>query len=281
MNWLRSWIVSSTGHDAVADEPPPQKRTGWAQYGYAVRYVFVGAVATCVIAGGGWMLWSHRDYDWAVVVVAGDWHAHDGSPSQAFDNSRRDVSTDLRRIGFNPDYMMQFSVRPDLDKKTHPMPATLSNIAQDLGTLANETDAGCLIYFSSHGAPWGIVLGRSIVAPSTLANIVDNTCGDRPTVVILSACYSGVFVPALEGDDRMVITAARRDRTSFGCGQDNRYPYFDDCVVRTIPKVHSFPELGDRVKDCVSNMEAETGMSPPSDPQISIGKDVAEHLPTW
>ncbi|HWA30322.1 MAG TPA: C13 family peptidase [Rhizomicrobium sp.] len=282
MNWLRSWISSSTGHAPVAEESPPEEpRTGWSQYGHVVRYIFVGAVAACVLAGGGWMLLSQREHDWAVVVIAGDWHDHEGGPSQAFDNSRRDVSADLRSIGFNPDYMMQFSVRPDLDKVTHPSPSTLPDIAQDLNVLTGETHAGCLVYFSSHGAPRGIVLGTTILTPQALANVVDSTCGDRPTVIILSACFSGVFVPVLEGDDRMIMTAARADRTSFGCGQDNRYPYFDDCVVHTIPKVHSFPELADRVKDCVANMEAETGMSPPSDPQVSIGKDVAERLPTW
>ena len=38
--------------------------------------------------------------DWAAVVVAGDWHAHSGGPSEAFDNARRDVSTALERAGF-------------------------------------------------------------------------------------------------------------------------------------------------------------------------------------
>ena len=52
-------------------------------------------------------------------------------------------------------------------------------------------------------------------------------------------------------------------------------------MVHTIPKVHSFPELADKVKDCVSGMEAETGMSPPSEPQVSIGNKVADSLPTW
>ena len=30
--------------------------------------------------------------DWAAVVVAGDFHAHSGADSEAFDNARRDVS---------------------------------------------------------------------------------------------------------------------------------------------------------------------------------------------
>ena len=30
----------------------------------------------------------------------------------------------------------------------------------------------------------------------------------------------------------MVLTAARPDRTSFGCGEADKYPYFDDCFLQ-------------------------------------------------
>ena len=79
----------------------------------------------------------------------------------------------------------------------------------------------------------------------------------------------------------MVITAARADRTSFGCGQDDKYPYFDTCVIQNLRSVHGFPELADRVRDCVAKREYDTGMSPPSEPQVSIGADVAAALPKW
>jgi hypothetical protein len=216
-----------------------------------------------------------------VVVVAGDWHAHDGGPSQAFDNARRDISAELRQIGFNDAYMMQFSTRPDLPDNTHPMPSTARGIASELSLLTSETPDGCVVYFSSHGAPRGMILGNSLLTPDALAGILDGTCGDRPTVVILSACFSGAFVPALAGDNRIVMTAARADRTSFGCTQDARYPYFDTCVVQDLPTAHSFPVLADEVKDCVARREQETGASPPSEPQVSIGSRVADNLPTW
>jgi hypothetical protein len=40
----------------------------------------------------------------------------------------------------------------------------------------------------------------------------------RYKVIVISACYSGGFVDALKDDTTMVITAAREDRASFGCG---------------------------------------------------------------
>ena len=41
--------------------------------------------------------------DWAAVVVAGDWRAHSGAPSEVFDNARRDVARSLVSAGFAPD----------------------------------------------------------------------------------------------------------------------------------------------------------------------------------
>jgi hypothetical protein len=280
--WLQSWIRwNVTGDEAPPPAAAPSPQDDWSRTGRAVRNIVIMFVAAILLGGAGWYALSHRHYNWAVIVVAGDWHAEDGGPSEAFDNSRRDVSAELRQIGFNDDYMMQFSVRPERDNVTHPMPSTTQSIGDELALLTSETPSGCILYFSSHGAPQGILLGNMILSPMALSEIVNENCGKRPAVIVISACYSGVFVPALEGDNRMVMTAARSDRTSFGCGQENRYPYFDDCVVHTIPKVHSFPQLADKVKECVSDKEAETGMTPPSEPQVSIGRDVADKLPTW
>ena len=41
--------------------------------------------------------------DWGAIVVAGDFHAHDGSESEVFDNARRDIAAQLQRIGFSAD----------------------------------------------------------------------------------------------------------------------------------------------------------------------------------
>lgn len=282
LGWLKTWIQASAG---IEEKPPapvePLAQDQWSQAGRAIRNVAIGFVALLLLGGAAWFVLSHRHYDWAVVVVAGDWHAHDGGPSEAFDNSRRDVAAELRQIGFNDDYMMQFSARPDTGDVTHPMPSTAGSIAQELGLLTSETPQGCLLYFSSHGAPRGMILGGTLLRPEALASIVDGTCGSRPTIIIISACFSGVFLPALEGDNRMILTAARPDRTSFGCTQDARYPYFDACVVKDLPGAHDFPDLADKVKDCVANREQETGMSPPSEPQVFIGRKVADSLPTW
>jgi hypothetical protein len=219
--------------------------------------------------------------DWAAVVVAGDWHAHDGSASEIFDNSRHDVSNDLLSLGFAKENVEQFSVRPERYGADSPLPSNVRTIANALWDLSNRTAAGCLVYFTSHGSPDGVVLGDSILGPDSLEEMLNNSCSDRPTVVILSACFSGVFVHPLEAPNRMILTAARPDRTSFGCGQTNRYPYFDQCVLSSWHAAADFPSLGRDAQACVAAREKQEHMTPPSEPQMWIGHEAAKSLPKW
>jgi hypothetical protein len=215
--------------------------------------------------------------DWAGVVVAGDNHAHDGSPSAIFDNARRGVVRELEVSGFSQRNIAEFSVAPRSGVARARVPA----ISDTLHRLAQHARSGCLLYFSSHGAPDAMVLGNFWLSPRRLARIIDGTCGNRPTVVVLSACFSGAFVPVLAGKNRLIITAARRDRTSFGCGQTNRYPYFDACVLSVWPHVDGFIALGRAARLCVAAREKREHVGPPSEPQLRVGAKIAANLPKW
>jgi hypothetical protein len=279
--WVKSWVSTNFSGRRTSSLPPPSPETEWQRYG---RYLWVG-VLLLALAGGAVAakayLFPGGYGDWAAVVVAGDWHAHDGSPSEIFDNARRDVAAALVKIGFKPEHVLQFSVRPERYGDTHPFNSDVDSIGSSLADLARRENGGCLLYFSSHGSPSGLVLGDTILAPSQLAGIVTQACGGRPTIVVISACYSGVFVPALQAPNRMVLTAARPDRTSFGCGGTNKYPYFDACFLSSVQSAVDFDDLAHRTKDCVADTEQQTGMSPPSEPQIFIGKTIEAHLPDW
>ena len=216
--------------------------------------------------------------DWAAIVVAGDWHSHSGAPSQVFDNARRDIATDLVRIGFSANNILQFTVQTDRypgsehsDKQT---------IANDLWDLSNRTSGGCLVYFTSHGSPDGIVLGEDVMSPSSMAAMIDNACGSRPTVVFVAACYSGVFVRPLSAPNRFVMTAARPDRPSFGCGDNDHYTFFDNCWLDAIGGAGDFAGLAQSIRSCVSNKERQIGALP-SEPQLQIGANAASELPHW
>ncbi|MFN3523311.1 MAG: C13 family peptidase [Phenylobacterium sp.] len=216
--------------------------------------------------------------DWAAVVVAGDWHAHSGGPSEAFDNARRDVSRALEAAGFERTNLRQFSVRPER-YRDGPLKADPVRIYETLGQLTAQAPGGCLFYFTSHGAPQGVVLDQGLMPPGMLGAMLDRTCAGRPTVVVLSACFSGVFIPALARSNRMVLTAARPDRTSFGCGEADKYPYFDDCFLQSMRGAADFAALAGAVQSCVARREIAEGVRPPSEPQVFIGPALRPMLP--
>jgi hypothetical protein len=223
--------------------------------------------------------------NWAAVVIAGDWHAHSGGPTEAFDNARRDVAARLTMMGFEPGNIRQFSTRPDRYPDTHPARTDLEPIFDTLTQLAQKAPAGCLIYYTSHGGPPGVVMDEDgkqmIVPPGVMAELVNQACPNRPTVVVISACFSGVFIPALEKNDRMILTAARPDRSSFGCSESDKYPFFDDCFLRSSSHAHDFAALGSAVQACVAQRESETGAAPASEPQVWIGPELKPILPLY
>jgi hypothetical protein len=79
----------------------------------------------------------------------------------------------------------------------------------------------------------------------------------------------------------MILTASRPDRTSFGCGEDDKYPYFDDCFLSSAPTARDFAALGRAVQACVAQKERDTGAEPASEPQLWIGPGLRPILPLW
>src|SRR4029453_5207104 len=181
------------------------------------------------------------------------------------------VTLALNKVGFQAQNIRQFSVRPERYKDTRPEKAELRGIYNALVDLSGRTAGGCLFYMTSHGAPQGAQLDQGILQPGVLATMLDQSCGKRPTVVVISACYSGVFVRTLAKPNRMVLTAARPDRSSFGCGESDTYPYFDACVLESLPKVKAFPALGRAAQSCVAQREQAERLTPASEPQMSVG----------
>lgn len=245
------------------------------------RLITLIAASFALCAGGAAKAATSPFADWAAVVVAGDWHAHSGGPTEAFDNARRDVSTSLERMGFSAANIRQFSVRPERYPDAKPAKAELGSIFTTLRETAEQARGGCLVYFTSHGAPQGAVLDQGLLPPAMLGAVVDRACPDRPSIVVISACFSGVFVPILASSNRMILTAARPDRTSFGCSESDKYPFFDDCFLQSASTAPNFMALASAIRRCVAAKEFETGMSPPSEPQMWVGPALAPMLPLY
>lgn len=219
---------------------------------------------------------ANRFEGWTTAVVSADWRDGRGRPIQAFDNARRDLVQGFLDAGLPRAGMVDFSLRPDA---ADPVPPR--TVLERIGEAAARGQAGCLLYFTSHGVPTGMIFGETgEITPDIMLRLVDRWCGPRPTVVVVSACFSGVFVNALRAPNRMVLTASSRERTSFGCGSDERYPWFDGCVLESLPTATDFLALAAAARACVTRKEAERGATPPSEPQLFVGAEMQMRLPT-
>lgn len=213
---------------------------------------------------------------WTSAVIAADWRDGRGRPIEAFDNARRDLVDSFLAAGLPREGMVDYSLRPDAPNPTAP-----AAVVAGVSAAAATGQSGCLLYFTSHGLPEGMVFGEDdMLTPDRMANLVRGWCGARPTVVIVSACYSGVFVNALAAPNRMVLTAASRERASFGCGADERYPWFDGCILETLPTAVDFLALAAGARACVARKETENGVTLPSEPQLYVGSEMQLRLPT-
>lgn len=211
---------------------------------------------------------------WAAIVVAGDWRANTKQNTEAFDNARRDVAKALVDHGFERADVLEFSLRPPKPTEQAGALPTAKEAIGAFMTKAREKTGGCLFYVSSHGDEKGVVFGPNLVmTPAMLARVLDEGCPGRPAVAVVSACFSGVFVKPLAAANRLVLTAARPDRSSFGCGVNDRHPWFDDCVLESFGQAKDFPDLGRRAQACVATREKKQKASPPSEPQLSVGAD--------
>jgi len=213
--------------------------------------------------------------DWSSVVLAADWRDGQGKPIEAFDNARRDLSRGLLQIGFPRAHHTSLTLNP-----TKPDAVTPAEALQQISAISTPRTKGCAIYLTSHGLPSNITFGDTRgLEPADLALLLRQWCGPRPTVLVLSACFSGSFIDALKAPNRMIMTAARRDRTSFGCGEGEVYPWFDACVLESLPQSLHFLDLASQTRACVTRREQEAEVELPSEPQVFIGADMQLRLP--
>ncbi len=124
---------------------------------------------------------------WAVEIVSGDNRAHSGAPSTVFDNARQDLVKAFVKMGFKKQNTELFSVNFDPDAR----PTDIVSAAEMLKEAAKRAPEGCLVYFTSHGTPQGIIVGDALATPEMIGKLVNTACGHRPSVVVMSACYSG------------------------------------------------------------------------------------------
>lgn len=161
---------------------------------------------------------------------------------------------------------------------------SITNLTLALARVAELMDPKedvLVLYSTSHGAPIGIVYhdaddGFGIISPTRFAGIL-NDLGIQNRLLILSACYSGVFVPALQSPTTAIFTAASDSRPSFGCAADNDWTFFGDAMINhALRKPQPLKAASDEARGLITGWESQ-GKVNASNPQVSIGANVG----TW
>lgn len=224
-------------------------------------------LAVLVFFGGFTYSSAAQAITWKGIFIAGD------DSIDNFDNGREDISQLLATMGDLD--AIHFS---SSDKFISPTvkEATADNLLAAFRTPISAGE-GCFVHMTSHGAKHqGFYLSRAgILPPATMKQMVDARCGANPTVILISACYSGQFVDSLKGPNRIVMTAASSERPSFGCSADTRYTYWDHCLLEELPNSTKWVDLSQRVNTCIQHKEAALGARS-SEPQAFFGANAQD-----
>jgi hypothetical protein len=93
-------------------------------------------------------------------------------------------------------------------------------------------------------------------------------------VVVISACYSGVFIPRLANPDVLVITAADANHPSFGCLDKAKWTYFGDAFFNVaLRRARSLKEAFVVARALVRKRELREQFEP-SNPLMAGGANV-------
>lgn len=172
---------------------------------------------------------------------------------------------------------------------TYPL-ATITSVRRALARLAEQMDGErdiLFVFLTSHGSAdhQFSLQQRGLSLPAlpaaTLAELLAES-GIRWKVVLVSACYSGGFIPPLADEQTLVMTAARSDRTSFGCSDEADFTYFGGAYFRdTLAADGDFAAAFHKAKERVLEREAEEGIKVPSEPQIHAPEPILAQLRAW
>lgn len=160
----------------------------------------------------------------------------------------------------------------------------LGVVLRRLGQILDPSEDLLILFMTSHGTedPSLYVgldpLPLNQISPTDLKQLLDES-GIRWRIAIISACYSGGFIPSLKSPDSLVITAARADRTSFGCGSGAEYTYFGRAfLIDAMQHATDWREAFEQASTTISRQEAKENLEA-SEPQFVLGDAIRNRLP--
>jgi hypothetical protein len=157
------------------------------------------------------------------------------------------------------------------DRDSYPL-ASVSGLAQTLKLLAARMDVQqdvLVLFLTSHGSADGLEVENGSL-PVDLREALD-AAGIRWRIVVVSACYAGVFVDALKTDTSAIVTAADAGHSSFGCEDDRELTWFGEAFLKdSLPGSASLEEAFHKAAGLIAQREdAEHQIH--SNPQLYVG----------
>jgi Peptidase C13 family len=151
------------------------------------------------------------------------------------------------------------------------IPRTLTEVA-----LAMGKDDIAMVVLTTHG--FTNLLGLNIadadypvVYDRELKSWLKPLNGKR-VILIVSACFSGSLIDSLSDSSRIILTAAAKDRSSFGCQFNSTNTFFIEELLKAakdptlnIEQIYKLTQMG------VTRKETSMRLNPPSLPQMWIG----------
>ncbi len=178
-------------------------------------------------------------------------------------------------------HSLQLINSPDADEVT-PL-ATVSGLDRALTGLAarmNVEEDVLVLFLTSHGSEDAVLSVSTESMPleslrgPALRRALDKA-GIRWRVIVISACHSGSFIPHLQDEHTLIATAARADRSSFGCTDERELTYYGEALFRdALPASDSLTDAFERARRIVRDHEKAENITgkEQSEPQIWIGE---------
>lgn len=163
--------------------------------------------------------------------------------------------------------------------------ASRQNFATAVHQIARIMDRDedvLLLFMTSHGSEYGVALSlpgavAADLGPADVAAVLDHE-GIKNRIVIVSACYSGVFAKPLANEDTIVLTASDEDHPSFGCSNEREWTYFGDAFFnRSLRAGGDIEEAFLDAKVAIAQWEARDNATP-SNPQGYFGHALMKKL---
>ena len=169
--------------------------------------------------------------------------------------------------------------------------ATQLSIAEALKTIAarmNRDEDVLFLFLTSHGnREHQLALRQNHMTlrdlPARELGRLLKESGIRWKVIVVSACYSGGFIEPLRDDSSLIITAARHDRASFGCADENDFTYFGRAYFKeALPASRSFQDAFVRADALVAAWEKkDQPKEERSLPQLHSTPAINQQLARW